>query len=227
MRMVGVLRTPRATFGSIASAPRWAAVLGLTFAVTFACGAILLETEVGRLALVDQWERTALAFGQTVDDTRYLAFEDASRSGTLYAALSALVSGPLVAFSTAALFFGVFTGLLHGAARFVQVLAVVAHAGVILALRQIVATPLNYARESLTSPTTMNVFFRGLDEASPIARFLGVVDLFMVWWVVALALGVSVLYKRPARLLVLCVVGAYVVLAVLLTLAMALAGGTP
>ena len=42
-----------------------------------------------------------------------------------------------------------------------------------------------------------------LDEASPVARFLGVVDLFVVWWIVVLAIGMSVLYRRPTRSLAL------------------------
>ena len=67
-RVTGVLRAPRATFAALARTPRWAAVMGLTLVVTFLSNAALLETEVGRLALIDQWERTAVAFGQPVDD---------------------------------------------------------------------------------------------------------------------------------------------------------------
>jgi hypothetical protein len=225
-RVIGVLRAPRATFAALAEAPRWADVLALTCAVTFLCSAALLGTEVGRLALLDQWERTAIAFGQQVDDARYLALEDASRNGTFYAAVSALLAGPLLVVGLSALLIGVFNGLLGGSARFRQVLAVVAHAGVILALRQVIATPLNYARETLASPTTMTSFVTVLDEASPPARFFGIIDLFVVWWAVAVALGVAVLYRRPARRLVVAFVGAYVALAGLLALVMALTGGT-
>ena len=52
-----------------------------------------------------------------------------------------------------------------------------AYAGVILALRQVIATPVDYVRESIASPTTLVQFFSMLDEASPVARFLGVIDL--------------------------------------------------
>jgi hypothetical protein len=224
--MLGILRAPRATSAALVEDPRWANVLVVTLAIAFVSGALLLETEVGRLALVDQWERTAIAFGQTVDDARYLAFVEASENGTLYAALSALASGPLLVLATAGLLFGVLSGMLGGAARFRQVLAIVAHAGVILALRQAIAAPLNYSRETLASPTTTSAFFTALDEGSPLARFVGVVDLFVVWWVVVVALGMSVLYRRPARPLVLGLVGAYLALAVVLALVMALTGGT-
>lgn len=223
-RVAGVLRSPRATFAAIAEAPSWAAVLVLTFVITFACGAALLETEVGRLALVDQWERTALAFGQRVDDARYVELEDASQHGILYAALSAVASGPLLVFGMSLLLFAVFKAA-RRTATFTQVLAIVAHAGVILAVRQLIAAPLNYSRETLASPTTLGLAFSMFDESSPFARFFGIVDLFVLWWIAALAIGVSVLFHRPARSLLFMFVGTYLGLALLLTLAMVLSGG--
>jgi hypothetical protein len=105
-------------------------------------------------------------------------------------------------------------------------LAVVCYAGVILALRQVIATPVDYLRESIASPTTLVQFFTMLDEASPVARFLGVIDLFVVWWIVVLAIGISVLYERPTRRLALVFASAYVALAFLAALAMAMSGGT-
>ena len=225
-RVLGIIRAPRQTMVLVAAAPSWLAVLAATFIVTFACGAVLLETEVGRLALVDQWERTALAFGQSVDDARYRVLEEASENGSVYAAVSALASGPLLVLGLSLLLFGLFNGLQRGQAQFRQLLAVVAHAGVILALRQVIAAPVNYSRETLASPTTTTMFFTMLDEASPIARFLGVIDLFVIWWAVVLALGVAAVYRRPARPLVLAFIGAYVALAAILAMVMALTGGT-
>jgi hypothetical protein len=198
----------------------------LTFLVSAACSGALLQTEVGRLALVDQWERTASAFGQTVDDNEYAALEDASQNGAVYAAVSSFVSGPVVALVLAAVLTGVFNGMLGGSATYIQVLAIVAHAGVILALRQVIAAPINYARETLASPMTMTMFFSMFDESSPIARFFGIIDLFVVWWLTVLALGMSVLYRRPARRLLVVFVSAYLVLALVLAAVVALTGGT-
>jgi Yip1 domain len=201
-------------------------VLALTTAVTFLTTAALLATETGRLALVDQWERTAIAFGQPVDDARYAMFHRASEQGPAYAAVTALVTGPLLAAGISMLLFGVFNGVLRGKARFRQVLAITAYAGVILALRQVIAAPLDYARETLASPATANLLFPSLDEASPLARFLGTVDLFVVWWATVLAVGVAVLYRRRALTLVIGCIGTYLVLAGLLVLVMAVSGGT-
>jgi hypothetical protein len=243
-RVYGVIRRPRTTFTAIIASPdpsravAWAPVLIATTLITFMCSAGFLSTEVGRQALVDQWERTSLAFGQAVDDAQYARMEDRAATGgtnLAYAAVMALASGPALAFALAALLYFVLNRLAgdsRGAgptgpgASYVQVLSVVVYAGVILALRQVIATPIEYVRESIASPTTLVQFFTMLDEASPVARFLGVIDLFVVWWIVVLAIGTSVLYQRSTRGLALVFAGAYVAVALLAALAMAVSGGT-
>ena len=225
-RVLGILHSPRITFEAVARAPRWFGVVALTFLVTTGCTAILLETAVGQLALLDQWERTMSAFGQTIDDVQYAAMEDASQNGAAYAGLISLASGPLLAVGLSGLFFGIFRAAAPSVVTYRQVLAVVAHAGVILALRQVIAAPITYARETLGSPMTMGVFFTMLNEASWPARFFGIIDLFVVWWIMVLAVGMSVLYHRPARRLAGVFVGAYVTLAVVLAVVMAMTGGT-
>lgn len=208
----------------VAASPSWIGVLALTTVITFLGSAALLQTEIGRQALVDQLERTALAFGRTVDDVQYARFQEMSEQGFAYAAITALAGGPLltiaVAFGLAPMAGGA------GTLRLQRTLAVSAHAGVALGLRQVVAVPLDYVRETLASPTTLVQFIPSLDEASPVARFFGIVDLFVLWWIVLLAIGVSTLSGRPARPLVLRFLGIYVALALLLALVMALTGGT-
>jgi hypothetical protein len=224
--MLGVIHSPRTTFESLASAPKWGDVLVLTFLVTALSSAFLFETETGRLALLDQWEQTALAFGQPVGDSEYAALSRASDGGTIYAIASAFTSGPLLTVALSGILFTCFRPLSSGGLRFPQVFAVVAHAGVVLTLRQVVAAPVVYARETLASPTTLNLFVASLDETSPLARFFGIVDLFVVWWIAVLAIGMSVLSQKPTSRLALWFMGAYVALAGILTLAMALTGGT-
>jgi len=225
-RAFGIMTAPRATFEVVARSPRWVGILALTFLVTAASAAIVLATDVGQLALLDQWERTASAFGRSLSDAEYTRLAEASRQGAGYAVMTAFASGPLLALGLSAVFFLALRTAAPGAVTFQQVLAVVAHAGVILALRQLIAAPVAYARETLTSPITLGIFFRMLDEANPFARFLGIIDLFVVWWAFVLAIGMSVLYRRPARRLAGVFVGAYVTLAIVLTAVMAATGGT-
>ena len=224
-RIAGIIRRPRPTFEAVTAEPRWAGLLTLLFVVSFGVSAAFFTTGVGRQALVDQWERTAIAFGQPVDDTRYAEFQELSAHGMPYAAATALASGPLATVALAAALFGVFTVLRRGRASFRQVLAVVVHASVILALRQVIAAPVNYARESVASPTTLARLLSGIDEGSPVARFFGLIDVVALWWLVVLAVGIAVLYRLPARRIAAVSIGVYLVVALVLVGTMAMLGG--
>ncbi len=224
-RIWGVVRRPRATMTAALREPHWIGVLVLATLLPAAAGAVLFSTEVGQQALVDQWERTALAFGQPVGDAQYAGLQALSARGPAYAVGTAVLSGPVLALLVAVVLFVVFRGR-RPEVTFRQVLAVVAHAGVILALRQIAAAPLDYVRETTASATSLGVWFPMFDEAAPVARFLGVLDLFVIWWCVALAIGIGVAYGRPARTLAPTFVGVYVTIAAVLAVAMAVAGGT-
>jgi hypothetical protein len=67
---------------------------------------------------------------------------------------------------------------------------------VITALQTLFVVPLDYARQTLSSPTTLGAFVPFLDENSFLARLLGTIDLFQVWWLITLSIGLGVLYKR-------------------------------
>lgn len=194
----------------------------LSFTVAAGCSAVFMRTEVGRQALVDQWERTALAFGRSVDEAGYAALVAFSENAVGYAVVTAFARGPLLACALAAAILVVF----GRAASYTQALSVTAHASLILALQQLVAAPLNYLGETTASPTTVGRLFQAFDEASLPARFLGTLDLFVVWWLLVVAAGVAVLYGRPARPVAMMFVGVYVGIAAVLAIAMAVTGGT-
>ena len=222
-RVLGILRRPRPTLQEVASHPRWASLLVALTLVTAAAGAAVSATDIGQLALVDQWERTALAFGQAVDDTRYAELHAWSRLGPAVAAGNALLAGPGVALVVSLV---VFVWLRRRATTgpavsYTQVLAVVVHAGVILAVGRLVAAPLVYARETTASAMTVGTWFPSLDEASPVARFLGALDFFTLWWAVVLGIGVAVLSGRRARTCAAWVLSVYMGIALIAAAMMA------
>lgn len=224
-RILGILRRPRSTFEAAVAAPQWAGLLLLLFVVYFGVSAGLLSTEVGQQALVDQWENTAIAFGQPVDDARYAEWQSLSERATPYAALMALATGPGAAVLLAVVLFGWFTLIRGGKASFGQVLTVVACASVVLMLRYLVSAPISYARETLASPTTLGLVFRVMDQGSPAARFIALIDVFVLWWLVVLAIGTGVLYRLRTRNVFVSFLAVYVGIAVLLTVTMAVLGG--
>ena len=86
-----------------------------------------------------------------------------------------------------------------GEASFKQVLAVVAHAGAVSALSSVFTGPLNYFRGAMGSATNLGVLLPMIDEKSFVGRLLGMTDLFIIWWLVVLAIGLGVLYRRRTQ----------------------------
>ena len=225
-RVSGILYAPRATFEALSAVPRAFGVITLTLFVTTGCSAIVLGTNVGQLALLDRWDRMASVLGQTVDDGQYQAMAEASRHGLAYATIMAVVTGPLLTAGLSVLFLAAFRAPAASAISYLHVLAVVGHAGVILALRQVVGAPLTYVRETLSSPLTLGAFFPMLDEASPVAQCFAAIDLFVIWWILVLAIGMSVLYRRSTRRVAYVLVSAYVTLSVAMAMMAAALGRT-
>lgn len=197
-RGIGVLTSPRATFNDIVQQPRWLGMVLVTTAIVAGTMGLFLSTAVGRQALLDQRVDILESFGQTVDDARYAEMQGSLDTLVLQQLAATTVAVPALCLTVAAL---AYASLRGAATRFVQVLAVVAHTGALAIFRYVIVTPWNYLRESITSPLNLGVLFPGLDEGGFIASFLGTIDLFIVWWVVALAVGLSVLYDRPWRAL--------------------------
>jgi len=85
---------------------------------------------------------------------------------------------------------------------------------VITALGQLFVGPLNYFRGSVSSPTSLGALLPMLDEKSFFGRLIGMVDIFAVWWVFVLAIGLGVLYRRrtqPTAITLLAIYGVIVV----------------
>jgi Yip1 domain len=195
-RIVGVIFSPRATFAEVAARPRSLGVLAISMAVVILALFALFKTEVGQQAWIDQQVRGAESFGRAMNDQQLQGMERiAPYIGYIVACLY-LIAIPIVVAIMSGILLGVFNALLGGDATFRQVFAVVVHAGVITAVQIAIVMPLDYVRESLSSPTTLGAFASFLDENSFAARFLGSIDIFYVWWLFVLAVGLGVLYRR-------------------------------
>jgi hypothetical protein len=108
--------------------------------------------------------------------------------------------------------------------RYVVALAIAVHASVILAAQQVVATPLHYVRESLTSPTNIAGLLPMLEEGSWPARLLGSVDVFGLWWIWVLSVGLAAATGIPSRRVLWKLLIAYVGIAAVVATVFAVFG---
>lgn len=225
-RLVGVVVRPRTAMAAAATAS-FGEILGIwavILVVWLAAGATLTSTPVGRQALVDERVRVIEALGGSVDDAAYRAlqanpplaayFTSGGRT-LLIPVVTAVVAGALLVWLRR---HGV------GQATYRSCLAVAVHASVVLALQQLVATPLHVVRESLTSPFNLAALLPFFDEGSLPARVLGTIELFGVWWVALLAIGCAAVSNHRARSFVGPFLVAYVLVAAAVAAAVFLTG---
>lgn len=225
-RAVGVMRAPRATFEQLRAHPTWLAMAVTVLVVIAASFLVVSAAEVGRQAALDQAVTRLEAFGVTVDDTRYAALERLAPSFGLMAAALTITAGPITLFAVSGVIYAVVRGRVAGEPTFRQVLSMVAHTGVILALQRLVAVPALFLTESLSTPANLSVLVPMLEESSFPARFLGSIDVFTVWWTIVLAIGIGTIYRRPSRRLVVTCCTLYAAVAGVLAAIVVLRGGS-
>lgn len=210
-RLLGVLFSPRAAYADIAASPRWLGALLVVVLITGGSTFAFLSTDVGKNAMLDQQMRTMESFGVTMNDQAVQRLENSAGRAPYFGAVTQAIALPIAAAVFAGVLFAIFNAMLGGDAKYAQVLAVVVYSGAILAVGALFVLPLDYFRESLSSPTTLLAFLPFLDEGSFVARFLGWIDLVRIWWFVSLAIGLGVLYRKrtgPIAITLLALYGA-------------------
>jgi len=195
-RLIGIIVSPRRAYADVVRRPRALAALALFLLVAVASSWAFLSTAVGKEALLDQQIGAIEAFGRQVPDQAYQRMEAMLPYAPYMSAVYSLVLFPLATLAVAGLSIAIFNAALGGTATFGQVYGVVTHSLVVIAVQRLFTYPLDYAKQSLASPTNLGVFLPFLDEASFPGRLLGSIDLFLIWWIVNLAIGLGVLYKK-------------------------------
>ena len=199
-RLTGMVVGPRramavaAGAGAGAVASTWLTVL----AVWLAAAAWLLALPVGRQAVVDERVRVVEALGGAVDDATYQSWQASPPWATYFTSGGRALLLPVTTVAVATGLF-LWTRRHAPAVRYLAALSVAVHASAVLALQQVLATPLHILRESLTSPFNLSALLPLFDEGSLAARILGTIELFGLWWALLLALGAAALTGRRAR----------------------------
>jgi Yip1 domain len=224
MRSVtGVLLHPRSTMNEVVRNPAFMTTWVVVLLAVIVCGGWLLSTPVGRQALVDERVRVTEALGSRVDDASYARLQaDPPLSVYWTSGGRLLLTPPITLLIAAGL---VVLARLDGVRlAFVAALAIAVHATVILAVQQIVATPVHYLYESLTSPTNVAGIIRVFDEGTLPARLFGTIDVFGLWWMWLLSLGLAAAAGKPARRYFVRLLAVYVGVAAIVAVVFAVLG---
>jgi hypothetical protein len=224
-RVAGVVFSPRTTYARIVERPQSLGVLVLITVVASVAMFAFLSTEVGTKALTDAQLARMESFGRPMSDADFERFERLIPFFRYIVPGTLLLSIPGLTLVFAAVGLAIFNAGLGGNASFGQVFAIVAHSEVLVGLQTLFVLPLNYATGSMAGSTSLAVFLPMLDEAGFLARLLGQIDLFRIWWVVSLAIGFGVLYKRKTSPIAWSFLATYGVIALVIAGIMAALSG--
>ncbi|HYM23287.1 MAG TPA: hypothetical protein VEU08_08765, partial [Vicinamibacterales bacterium] len=90
------------------------------------------------------------------------------------------------------------------------VYAVVVHSYVVTTIATVVKLSIGYGKGTMSGLTNLALFAPFLDDNSMPAHFLGAIDLFWIWWIVSLSIGMGVVYKRRTGPIATTLLGIYV-----------------
>lgn len=224
-RFFGVITSPGETFRSVIAHPKWFGMLVVTILLVAFFTVLPMTTPEGQQAALDQQVSQMEAFGRQVSDEDYERMRRGAAFTPYFTAGGILVFSPVMVLIISGILFAVFNAAMGGTATFKQVLSVVVHAGVISALSAVFTGPLNYFRGAVGSATNLGVLLPMIDEKSFIGRLLGMTDLFIIWWLVVLAMGLAVLFRRRTQPIAMSLLGVYAVIALCVAAVMSGLGG--
>jgi hypothetical protein len=224
-RAIGIITSPRETFGSVVAHPRLLGMLVLVTVVVAFCAALPMTTEAGKEATLRSQVEGMESFGMTVSDQQYEGMRRGMAIAPYTTAGFIIVFSPILTLIFSGILFAIFNAVMGGDASFKQLFTVVVHASVISGLQQVFTGPVNYFRGAVTSATNLAVLLPMIDPKSFLGRVLAMTDLFLIWYFLVLAIGLGVLYRRRTQPIAMTLYGIYAVFVIVVAAVMSRLGG--
>jgi hypothetical protein len=224
-RFFGVITSPRDTFAAVAANPKWLGMMIVTTLIVAVFTALPLTTEAGKQANIDQQVKSMKGFGFEVTDQVYDSMEKGAARLPYITAISVIVISPIFAAIVAGILFAVFNAGLGGEASFKQMFALIAHSGAVSSLSAVFSGVINYFRGGVSSATNLGALLPMLPEGSFLGNLFGAIDIFLIWYVVVLAIGLAVLYRRRTQPIAMSLLGVYAVIALIIAVVKSRMGG--
>jgi hypothetical protein len=212
-RFFGIITAPRATFESVVARPK---VLGMLFVVALVTALFLalpMTTDAGKQAAMQQQVQQRQAFGVQTNDEQYAQMEKMQGVMPYITGGIVFISTPIVSLVFAGILFAIFNAALGGEASYKQVLAVYVHSGVIGVLSAMLSGTVDYFSGRVGGVANLGALLPMLPEKSFAANLLGTIDLFIIWSLIVLAMGLGVLYRRRTQPIAITLMSIYGVIA--------------
>jgi hypothetical protein len=212
-RFFGILFSPSDTFKKIVEQPRWLGMLVLTTVIIATFVGSFLSTEVGQEAWMDQVIESTRSSAGEVSDDQIQAFEKIQPYVGLFGIGQTVIFAPLMSLVFSGILYVVFSIILGATATFRQLFTVMVHSGVVSTIQAGFTWTLNYFRGVMTSPTSFANLLPMIDEGTFLYKFLNVLDLFVIWWLIVLSIGLGILYKKKTTGIAISLFAVYSIIA--------------
>jgi len=209
-RLAGVFTSPSAAFTDIAERPRWIVPL----LIGIVCSIVFIWVFTQRVGW-DRFVNTNLANNPRIEqldpEQKARVLEQQRKVLPIMGWVAPVVFTPVMMALTALVFLGVFNLAMGAAFKFKNLFAIVCYAWLPLALHGLLGVGVMYLKDpddfNLEKPTAFNLGAFLSPDSTPkwLQSLGGSIDLFVIWVVVLMALGIHCLDRK--RSFASCLVG--------------------
>ena len=130
---------------------------------------------------------------------------------------SIIVIFPVLTLALSGLVYLIFSIALGGEGTYKQTFSAYAHASLIGIVGAVVATSMIFLKGNVKSSTAVTAFLPFLEEDSFVYRFCQGLDLFIIWQLVVLSIGVGIISRMSTRKAATAIFSVYLVIWLLIT----------
>jgi len=208
-RWMGMFTSPSKVFQDLAQRPAWLAPLLTVTLVIAALNAAVLSSGKGEAALKEQMQEQIRKMGVTVPPEE---MDKRVAVGRVVAPVAVLIAVPFFTLVAAGLLYLIFGVGMGGEASFRQVFSVYAHTGLIGLVGEGVREALVFAKGTFKSSTALAAFLPFLDESTFLYKVLQGFDLFLLWQLGVLAIGMGIVQRMDTRKSAVAIFSVFVVI---------------
>ncbi len=213
-RFAGIFFSPSGVFQDLARRPTWlAALLAVTLAVA-ALNTMVLWSSTGEKIVRQQMQEALEKSGRQIPPE---TMETQIKVYRYIGPASIIVVLPVVTLALAGLVYLIFSIGMGGEATYRQTFSAYAHAGLIGILGAAVATAMIFVKGDAKSSTSVTAFLPFLEEDSFVYRFCQGLDLFVLWQLAVLSIGMGILSRVSTRKAATVIFSSYLAIWLIIT----------
>jgi hypothetical protein len=205
--LIGVITSPKATFERLGPLPKIAGVLLVVSLLGGIVGpGLFVMTERGQQAWLDATvQASEKRSGQPISEQQITGFQKFAPYVGYSMIGGTVLTFPIVVTIEAGILYVLFTFGTGGTATFRQVMAVVAHTAVIGVLGLAFTVAMQFVQGTISttasSPANLGALLPMLPEEGFLSHFLGLIDIFRVWALTVMAIGLGVVYHKKTGMI--------------------------